>query len=143
MNFEVSGNDVPEVFEALVSGVRQHNFSNMGKEVSKPLSVVAKDGNGELIGGVSGRTIYNQLLIEVLWVDDGYRDQGLGRDLMARAESEARERGCLAAQVDTLSFQAPGFYQKLGFEVAGKIDGIPNSPDRYFLVKRYRLGANV
>ena len=42
---------------------------------------------------------------------------------MEIAEKEAKERGCIAAQVDTLSMQAPDFYKKLGFEVKGKISG--------------------
>ena len=138
MKFEVLSSNHSEVFETLVSELREFNFSHMGTEKSKPLSAIAKDENGNIIGGVSGRTIYNQFLIEVLWVSDSFRGQGLGRDLMALAEGEAKLRGCLAAQVDTLSFQAPDFYQKLGFEVVGKIDGIPDSPERYFLVKRYR-----
>jgi ribosomal protein S18 acetylase RimI-like enzyme len=138
MKFEVLTSHDSEVFETLVSELREFNFSHMGTEKPQPLSAVAKDDNGNIIGGVSGRTIYNQFLIEVLWIADSFRRQGLGRDLMALAEDEAKLRGCLAAQVDTLSFQAPDFYQKLGFEVVGKIDGIPDSPERYFLIKRYR-----
>ena len=137
MKFEVLSSNNSEVFDTLVSKVREFNSSHMGTEKSEPLSAIAKDDDGNIIGGVSGRTIYNQFLIEVLWVADSFRGQGLGRDLMALAEDKAKLRGCLAAQVDTLSFQAPDFYQKLGFEVVGKVDGVPDSPERYFLVKRY------
>ena len=137
MKFEVLSSNNSEVFDTLVSKVREFNFSHMGAKKSEPLSVIVRDDNGNIIGGVSGRTIYNQFLIEVLWVADSFRGQGLGRDLMALAEDKAKLRGCLAAQVDTLSFQAPDFYQKLGFEVVGKVDGVPDSPERYFLVKRY------
>nr|WP_283103774.1 GNAT family N-acetyltransferase [Shewanella gelidii] len=118
--------------------MRQFNMNHMGDETSKPLSVIATDDQGSLIGGVCGRTIYNQLLIDIVWVDESARQQGLGRRLMARAEHEAKSRGCVAAQVDTLSFQAPSFYQKLGFEVIGTVTDILNSPDRFFLVKKYR-----
>lgn len=137
MHIEVSHEENSEVFETLVSELRKFNMSHMGNEKSKPLSVIATDDSGNVIGGVAGRTIYNQLLIELLWVSESARACGLGRSLMLRAESEAKARGCVAAQVDTLSFQAPNFYQKLGFEIAGKVAGIPNSPERFFLVKRY------
>ncbi len=137
MHIAVSHEENSEVFETLVSEVRKFNMSHTGNEKPKPLSVIASDDSGNLIGGVSGRTIYNQLLIEVLWVSESARGNGLGRSLMLRAESEAKARGCIAAQVDTLSFQAPDFYQKLGFEIVGKVAGIPNSPERFFLVKRY------
>lgn len=138
MNIEVSHEENLEVFDALVSKLRQFNMNHMGDETSKPLSVIATDDQGSLIGGVCGRTIYNQLLIDIVWVDESARQQGLGRSLMARAEHEAKSRGCVAAQVDTLSFQAPSFYQKLGFEVIGTVTDILNSPDRFFLVKKYR-----
>lgn len=137
MHIAVSHEENSDVFETLVFELRKFNMSHMGNEKSKPLSVIAADDSGNLIGGVSGRTIYNQLLIEILWVSESARGCGLGRSLMLRAESEAKARGCIAAQVDTLSFQAPNFYQKLGFEIVGKVAGIPNSPERFFLVKRY------
>jgi len=124
--------------EALVEGVRQHNFAQMGEERAKPLAALARDESGQLLGGVAGRTIYWQFLIEVLWVAESHRGRGLARRLMALAEAQARRRGCLAAQVDTLAFQAPDFYQKLGFAIVGKVDGVAQSPDRYFLLKHYR-----
>jgi len=138
VKIEVLEDNDPAVFDALVSGVRAYNSENMGPEVSKPLSVIARDEDGKLVGGVAGRTIYKQFLIEVVWVDKAARGIGLGRRLMELAESEARKRGSLAAQVDTLSFQGPDFYGKLGFVVVGKVSGIPESPDRYFLIKKYQ-----
>ncbi|MNT51676.1 Acetyltransferase (GNAT) family protein [compost metagenome] len=59
-------------------------------------------------------------LIEVLWVHDDKRDQGLGIQLMEIAEREAQARGCIAAQVDTLPFQAPKFYEKWDFRLSAK-----------------------
>jgi len=137
VNFQISSKSDNEVFSSLVAEVRAFNSRFMGEEVSVPLSAICRDDDGVLVGGVSGRTIYKQFLIEVVWVHENYRTMGLGRKLMALAENEAVKRGCLAAQVDTLSFQAPVFYEKLGFEVIGKVEGIPGSPDRYFMLKKY------
>jgi len=137
VKIEVINEEDTIVFEALVAGVREHKYENMGREETKPLSVVARDEDDKLIGGVSGRTIYKQFLVEVAWVDKDTRGTGLGRRLMELAEVEAKKRGCVAAQVDTLSYQAPDFYKKLGFEVVGTVTGISESPDRYFLLKKY------
>ncbi|WP_041415836.1 GNAT family N-acetyltransferase [Shewanella halifaxensis] len=141
MNIDVLHEEAPAIFDALVDGVRQHNFAHMGPESSKPLAVVAHDGDnnasGKLIGGVAGCTIYDNFLINVVWVDESARGTGLGRDLMQRAEVEAKQRGCTMAQLDTLSFQAPVFYQKLGFEIIGTVPSTAKSPERYFLLKRF------
>lgn len=137
MKLELLNEHDEALVDALVAGVRAHNFAHMGPERSQPLTIAARDADGALIGGVAGRTIYRQFLIDAAWVDERGRGTGLGRRLMALAEQEARSRGCLAAQVDTLAFQAPDFYRKLGFEVAGTVDGIAGSPARFFLLKRY------
>lgn len=89
-----------ELVDTLVDGVRQYNFDKMGKETSAPLTVLAHDKTGKLIGGVYGRTIYKNFLIHVVWVDESARGTGLGRDLMLEAERVAISRGCQQAQVE-------------------------------------------
>lgn len=138
MKIEVLNEKNEVIFNALVEGVREFNAGFMGDEKSKPLSVIARDEHDRLIGGVSGRTIYKQFLIEVVWIGEEVRGTGLGRRLMELAEVEARKRGCVAAQVDTLSFQGPVFYGKLGFEVVGKITDFPENHERYFLMKKFQ-----
>lgn len=127
----------PDEALQLVAGVRGFNDSRVGPSGARPLTVLARGEDDALIGGVSGRTVYRHLLVEVVWVDERRRGQALGKQLMELAEQEARLRGCVAAQVDTLSFQAPGFYLKLGFEVIGKIDDFPEGHARYFMLKRF------
>ncbi|MCH7346857.1 MULTISPECIES: GNAT family N-acetyltransferase [Aeromonas] len=137
MNIEIYNQHQDEIFNVLVDNLRKFNFKMMGEERSQPLIIVIRDDSGEIVGGIAGRTIYHQLLIEVLWVHDDKRGQGLGIQLMEAAEREAQARGCIAAQVDTLSFQAPKFYEKMGFRIVGKVTEVKNSPDRYFLLKNY------
>ena len=137
MIIEVYHESNENIFDFIVKGVRIFNFKMMGEEKSKPLMVVIRDDSGEIVGGIAGRTIYHQFLIEVLWVHDDKRGQGLGIQLMELAECEAKKRGCIAAQVDTLSFQAPRFYEKMGFQIVGNVSGVKDSPDRYFLLKHY------
>jgi len=57
--------------------------------------------------------------------------------LMNEAERLARQRGCNGAQVDTASFQAPEFYEKLGFRIIGTVEDFPPGHARYFLQKDY------
>ncbi len=137
MNIDVQHEVNTALFDDLVTGVREHNLLRLGEEKAIPLSVSVKDSKGKVIAGVSGRTIYKQFLVEVLWADEAVRGKGLGRRIMEQAELEARKRGCVTAQVDTLSIQAPEFYQKLGFDIIGKVPGMTKDHDRYFLMKSY------
>ncbi|ELM3618358.1 GNAT family N-acetyltransferase [Aeromonas sobria] len=137
MNIEIFNAHQEDAFNFLVDNLRKFNFKMMGEERSQPLIVIMRNDNDEIVGGIAGRTIYHQLLIEVLWVHDDKRGQGLGIQLMEIAEREAQKRGCIAAQVDTLSFQAPKFYEKMGFKIVGNVSGVKDSPDRYFLLKHY------
>ena len=133
MKFEVMSEENTAIVDALVDGVRQYNAGLLGPEKSVPLTVIARDETGKLIGGVGGLSIKN-FLINVVWVDDQTRGTGLGHKLMALAEAEAKQRGCLVTQVDTLSIQAPVFYEKQGFEIIGTVT---TTPQRIFLMKKY------
>lgn len=121
----------------LEQGVREFNRGIAGASRNKPLAVFARDEEGELVGGVAGRTVYGSFVIHVLWVAPEYRHKGLGSRLMSQAEASARRRGCGSSQVDTLDFQALGLYQRLGFKVVGKVEDFPPGHARYFLVKHY------
>src|ERR1700691_3547809 len=60
----------------------------------KELVLVVRGKKGEWGGGLVGLTYWNALFVDLLWVEDKYRGRGLGRQLMERAESEARQKGC-------------------------------------------------
>ena len=68
----------------------------------------------------------------MVWIDEPHRRGGHGEALMRRAEGIARELGCHSVWLDTFSFQAPGFYEKLGYEVFGRLDDF-GGHSRFFL----------
>jgi GNAT superfamily N-acetyltransferase len=79
---------------------------------------------------------YRWLFVELLFVPASMRGQGLGTELMRQAESVARARGCHGIWLDTFSFQAPDFYERLGFDRFGTIDAYPLQHSRLFFQKR-------
>ncbi|MEI4470794.1 GNAT family N-acetyltransferase [Frigidibacter sp. MR17.24] len=101
----------------------------------RPFAFVLRDGDGPVQGGLWGRTAYDWAVVELLVVPEALRGQGVGRDLIARAEALARARGCRGIWLDTFGFQAPGFYQGLGYEVFGRLPENPRGHDRVFLRK--------
>jgi GNAT superfamily N-acetyltransferase len=87
------------------------------------------------VGGLWGRTGYDWLFVELLFVPESMRGRGVGTDLMRRAEREAAARGCHGAWLDTFEFQARGFYERLGYECFGELQRYPVGSARFFLKK--------
>ena len=134
MRLEVT--DVPrEGDEAFViAQTRAYNTAHAENDL-RSLCVFARDDNDAIIGGLTGRTYWRYLDIAYLWVDEKHRGQGIATHIMSAAESEASSRGCKHAFLDTLSFQALGFYRKLGYIEFGRLSGFSGKHDRYWLRK--------
>jgi GNAT superfamily N-acetyltransferase len=125
----------PSARDIIVGGLVAYNEAHAGPRGWRPLAVLLEEGS-EVVGGLWGGTAYGWLFTELLFVPEALRGQGIGADLLARAEAEARARGCVGAWLDTFAFQARGFYEGLGYGVFGQIDGYPPGSARYFLSKR-------
>ena len=123
--------------EAIVAPLIRFNEQRAGRsEDYRPLALLLSDsGTGAIIGGLYGDTMFGHLHVDLLFVPEALRRGGLGRQLMARAEDEARRRGCHGAWLDTYSFQARGFYERIGYEVFGVIEDFPPGHSRFFLKK--------
>jgi len=104
--------------------------------IPERFALLLRDDAGVLAAGLSGVLSWGWLFVDAVWVSDEMRGGGIGRTLMAEAEDYARARDCHAAWLDT--FQACGFYEKLGYERFGVLEDYPPGQSRYFLRKRLR-----
>lgn len=125
----------PADVQVLVAGLNAANAGRVPADDKRPLSIMWRE-NGRLLGGLTGHTQWGWLYIKLLWVEPQQRGSGLGQQLVLAAESEAQQRGCRAAFVNTYSFQAPAFYQKLGYTVWGQLDNYPAGHQRIYLSKQ-------
>lgn len=98
------------------------------------LALMADD---QIVGGLIGHTNWDWMHIEVLAVDRRYRGCCHGRSLVERAEMLAKEKGCVGAWVDTFTFQAPGFYEHIGYRQFGMLPSYPDAERRLFYSKRF------
>jgi GNAT superfamily N-acetyltransferase len=121
---------------AVRDGLRQYNIARAGPTGYQPIAVLLHDETGKAVGGLTGVALYNWLFIELLHVPESLRGQGLGSALLKKAEDFARERGLVGIWLDTFSFQARPFYEKLGYTVFGTLPDHPVGGARYFLSKR-------
>ena len=129
--------DEPRLEEvaALDDRLYRHNVAVTGWDDGRWLAIFVRDGAGELVAGLHGWTWGRTGFVRTLWVREDSRRQGLGARLLAAAEGEARRRGCREMQLDTHSYQAPGFYRRLGYEEIGELPGWPGRASRIFFRK--------
>lgn len=99
-------------------------------------NVLLRDEQGRLAGGLLADMYWGWLGIKILWLREDARRQGWGAQMMREAEAEGLRRGCHHAMVDTMDFQAPEFYPKLGYEVWGVLDDLPTGHSRIFYKKK-------
>ena len=90
--------------------IRAYNRSKREEAESEPLNLYVEDEKGNLLAGLVAETFGNWLEIEYLFVKEELRGQGIGSRLLQQAESEAKNRNCRFAFVNTYQFQAPDFY---------------------------------
>ena len=120
----------------LIQNVVSYNETRVEKSNYQKLAFYMRDEQDEMVGGLYDETYWGWLFISHLWVAEALCGQGYGVELMRRVEGEAVNRGCRHAYVDTHDFQALGFYEKLGYQVFGGLEGFPEGHTHYFLQKR-------
>ncbi|WP_426405042.1 GNAT family N-acetyltransferase [Streptomyces sp. R-07] len=132
---------------AVISGaLDRFNVEKTGVDDRRPLAVLVRHpGTKQVIGGLTGRTSLGLFFLDLLFLPPELRGGGLGAELLRQAEDEARARGCRAAVLYTISFQAPGFYRKQGWERMGEVPCDPPGTSRVFMTKELtaRSGGGV
>jgi ribosomal protein S18 acetylase RimI-like enzyme len=140
-NFQQNAERNRATIAAIESGLTAYNEATHPDPTASPLVLAARDPHGEVIAGVLGRSAYGWLRIDVVWVAHDLRGSGHGTRLMHKAEQIAIDRGCRGIHLDTHGFQAPGFYERLGYEVFGTLDDYPTGQTHVYLRKQLPTGG--
>lgn len=132
-----SATDAPpeDWLRAVDAGLDEYNYAVAPLADVSPVAAFAADPSGKVIGGAVGRTWGRCCELLQLWVSAERRASGVGSRLLREFEAHARGRGCDVFYLTTLSFQAPDFYRKHGYEELARIDGYPNDIVKYLMHK--------
>ena len=113
-----------------------HNQVNGGDDAHETFALLLRDpDSNEVIGGLYGKVSYRWLLIDLVSVPESMRGQGIGERLMRMAEEVAQKKHCIGIWLETFSFQAPGFYRKLGYSEFGRLADYPPGHTRFYYQK--------
>jgi GNAT superfamily N-acetyltransferase len=125
-----------------LEGVLDECLAEHNEEMSRlrdwrALAVEVRDPDtGELAGGILGRTSMGLFFLDLFYLPKKLRGDGIGSRALRMAEEEAIRRGCRAATLVTVNFQAPEFYARHGWEEFGRIASAPGV-ERIFMRKTF------
>ena len=126
----------PDDIQMLEDQLNAYNMRRAQAYDGRSLAIFLRDDQGHVVAGLSAYTWAGLCEVEIVWVPEELRGQGLGSRLLHAAEQEARARGCSLIVLSTYSFQAPAFYQKHGYTIAGQINDCPPGHTDYYFHKR-------
>ena len=143
---DVTQNLDDESVEAIRGLLRSHNQTanpqlwakfDAGTSEPQPLQIALRTEANRTVAGLLASTCMSWLKIEIMAVHAEHRRQGIGAKMLQAAE--AVRRGCLYSFVDTMDYQAPGFYQRCGYETIGTIiDWDSHGHTKFFLSRSLR-----
>ena len=106
-----------------------------GPRQRRDFALALRSSDGGVCGGVIGDTVWDWLQIGTLWVAEELRGQGFGHQLLTRAETLGRDRGCRFARLSTWEFEAREFYEAHGYAAYGQHENFPAGHIQYFMAK--------
>ena len=125
----------PEDVEIIQNGIDEFNMAYTGDRNYRPVRIFLRDEADQICGGITADLWGGWMHVEALWMDEGLRGQDFGTQLMEAAEREARAHGCHHAFLETFSFQARPFYERLGYKVIATLDNYP-AGEQHFVLKK-------
>jgi GNAT superfamily N-acetyltransferase len=137
--------DPPKAWiETIQRALRSFNTAATGIVEFYPVVFLLKDAGHNVCGGVLGNIVGGWMHIRSLWVDKMWRGRAYATELMAAAERYAIAKGCVAAFLQTASYEARPLYEKLGYRMFAELSDHPSKPHgRYFLAKRPLSGIDA
>lgn len=124
-----------ELKKQIYQGFSRHALAQTGHdEKFDSIAFIASD-QGAFAGAVVVEKFWGALHIKYVYVEDPYRGQKIATRLMEEALNYGKEQQCPFAFVETMSFQALEFYQKIGFRLEFTRSGYKHGSSFHYLKK--------
>jgi ribosomal protein S18 acetylase RimI-like enzyme len=121
--------------DAIEDRLYEYNSQVTGCNDGQGMGFVIRGEIGQVIGVAAGYTWAGTSELKQMWVDKAYRGRGYARALLDAFVAEARSRGVHRIWVASYDFQAPGMYEKAGFERIAEFKDWPEGHANVLLCK--------
>jgi ribosomal protein S18 acetylase RimI-like enzyme len=125
----------PNEIDTIEDRLYDHNSRATGRRDAKGIGFVIRNEAGQMIGVAAGYTWSGTSELKQMWIDETYRGRGYARALLNAFVAEASGRGVRRIWVQSHDFQAPGMYEKAGFQRMAELEGWPDGHVNVILCK--------
>lgn len=147
IDFDIKSNSQAEVMvvtekidqyhSILLNAIERFNRDNHIYPIEeRNIMLVALDYDDKFVGGVHGSITEDSMYIGYLVVDEAYKGNGIGKNLMYKIEEKAKELNVYSINLGTVEFQAEKFYKKLGYKIVFIKENDPKGYKSYSMVKK-------
>lgn len=145
MKVEISTDPKKSESDILSQGIIDFNKSEVPdlepNEAEVKFFVLARNEDDTVVGGIRAICFWNTLHIELLWLSDECRGNGIGKEILESAEAFATQNGCAKAFVETTSWQAKPFYERNGYKLVATLQDRPKGHASHYLAKKLSVTA--
>lgn len=121
---------------AILAPLAAHNAAMTGRDdPGCGLSVLLRDASGAVEGGMLGSLWQNWFKLDLAYLPPHRRGARLGARMLSSLEAAAVAKGAVGCWTQSFSFQAPGFYERLGYRRVGVLADRPPGFSDVFLAK--------
>lgn len=125
-----------EQVDEIESKLRAYDETYITYKLEGSIHIGARIGDN-IIGGLDAcMTAFKILYVSTVFVEESYRQHGIGRRLMEEMERRAVSLGANMIRLDTFDWQGKEFYQTLGYEQVGFYENPVDGFCEYFFLKR-------
>ncbi|MBV9811367.1 MAG: GNAT family N-acetyltransferase [Acetobacteraceae bacterium] len=126
----------PEHRAAIDRVLDAYNNAASGRaDAARWFGVLVDDARGAPTGGAICVSYWDWVFVDILHLPETMRGQGVGTRVMRAVEAEARRRGCIGVWLETGTYQAPGFYRKLGYREFARLPEMAPGVTRHSFLK--------
>ena len=140
MKIELTQNPAKEDAKTISDGLVRFNHETIPDldypDATINFSIFTRDDEGQVVAGLRASCYWNILHIELVWVSEEARGKNIGSQMVEKAEAFAIEKGSERVLLDTTTWQARPFYEKLGYEVFGTLPDHPKGHALHFMTKK-------
>ena len=122
--------------QEIENNLEEYDLKHISFKMEGNIQIGARIGE-KLVGGINAcMTAFRILYVSTLYVDEAYRNQGIGRLLVKEMEKRAQQIGANMIRLDTFDWQGKEFYERLGYEQVGHYKNEIDGFSEYFFLKR-------